>query len=59
MQEQKFDMEVTEYRKITMLETLARLYADQMGMEIQSIRIYPLDENGNKLPEIPRTKEVV
>ena len=54
MQEQKYDMEVTEYRKRTMLETLAMLYADQMGMELKSIKIYPVDEAGKKLPEIPQ-----
>ena len=58
MQEQKFDMEVTEYRARTMLETLAMLYADQMGMEIKSIKIYPVDETGKKLHEMPQ-KEVV
>lgn len=51
MQEQKFDMEVTEYRKRTMLETLAMLYADQMGMELKSIKIYPVDETGKKITE--------
>lgn len=54
MQEQKFDMEVTEYRKRTMLETLAMLYADQMGMEIKSMKIYPVDENGKKIPDPPK-----
>ena len=58
MQEQKFDMEVTEYRARTMLETLAMLYADQMGMEIKSIKIYSVDETGKKRSELPR-REVI
>ena len=58
MQEQKFEMEVTEYRARTMLETLAMLYADQMGMEIKSIKIYPVDETGKKLPEIPQKEAI-
>ncbi|MBR5596522.1 MAG: hypothetical protein IKW30_03850 [Lachnospiraceae bacterium] len=58
MQEQELDMEVTEYRAITMIETLARLYAHQMGMEIKSLKIYTADKDGNKLPE-KLLKEVV
>lgn len=58
MQEQKFDMEVTEYRARTMLETLAMLYADQMGMEIKSMKIYSVDEKGKKRLEIPQ-REVI
>ena len=58
MPKQEFDMEVTEYRAITMIETLASLYAHQMGMEIKSLKIYTADKDGNKLQEIKR-KEVV
>ena len=54
MQKQEFDMEVTEYRARTMLETLAMLYADQMGMEVKSIKISRVDEHGNKIEEIPQ-----
>ena len=52
MQEQKFDMEVTEYRKITMIETLAKLYAHQVGMEIKNLRIYPVKKDGEPLREV-------
>lgn len=48
MQEQEFDMEVTPYRAIKMMETLVKLYADQMGMTVEELRIYQKDENGNK-----------
>ena len=41
-----------------MLETLAMLYADQLGMEIKSLKIYPVDKTGKKLTELPQ-KEVV
>lgn len=47
MQKQEFDMEVTEYRARTMLEVLAMLYADQMGMEVKSIKIYSMNKGGN------------
>ena len=52
MQEQKFDMEVTEYRRITMIETLAKLYAHQVGMEIKNLRIYPVENDGKPLREV-------
>ena len=52
MQEQKFDMEVTEYRKITMIETLAKLYAHQVGMEIKSLRIYPVKNDGESFKKV-------
>lgn len=51
MPEQKFDMEVTDYRLSEMKNLLARLYADQIGMEIKSIKTYPVDPNKNELPK--------
>ena len=38
MQEEKFDMEVTEYRGKIIWETLAMLYVDQTGQEVKNIR---------------------
>lgn len=43
MAEQKFDMEVTAYRLQTMKDILVRLYAHQMGMEVVSVKTYPIN----------------
>ena len=58
MAKQEFDMEVSEYRALSMLDTLAFLLADQMGKEVASVRHYRVDENGNKIEELTR-KEVI
>lgn len=45
MQEQKYDMEVTDYRANQIWKTLAMLYAHQKGMEVERITIYSADPN--------------
>lgn len=39
MQEQQFDMELTEERLSYMKNLLVTLYADQIGMEVKSIKV--------------------
>lgn len=59
MAKQEFDMEVTEYRAITMMDTLARLLADQRKQEPVGIRHFRVDENGKKVKEITPQKAVI
>ena len=59
MQKQEFDMEVTEYRKFAMMETLERLLADQRQQEIVGSRHFRVDENGKKLEELTPRKAVI
>ena len=40
----EFDMEVTDERFEYMKNLLARLYADQIGMEVKSIKVRPANE---------------
>lgn len=40
----KFDMEVTEERLNDMKKLLVMLYADQIGMEVKSIKVRPADK---------------
>ncbi len=40
----KFDMEVTDERFEYIKNLLVRLYADQIGMEVNSIRVRPADQ---------------
>lgn len=40
----EFDMEVTDERFNYMKNLLVRLYADQIGMEVKSIKVRPVDE---------------
>lgn len=37
----KFDMEVTEERLSDMKKLLVMLYADQIGMEVKSVKVRP------------------
>lgn len=37
------DMEITEERIIQMKQLLAKLYADQIGMEVKNIKVKPID----------------
>lgn len=46
----EFDMEVTEERASYMKNLLAKLYADQIGMEVKSIRVKPVDSEDTKAP---------
>ncbi len=39
----EFDMEVTEERLNYMKNLLVTLYADQIGMEVKSIKVKPVD----------------
>ena len=42
MGQREFDMEVTDERAYIIMETLSRLYADQMGLEIEKMEFrYP------------------
>lgn len=41
--EKQFDMEVTDERFNYMKNLLVRLYADQIGMEVKSIKVRPAD----------------
>ena len=52
MQEQEFDMVVTEYRGRMIWETLARLFADQTGQEVERIT-YP-NQNREIPSEVPK-----
>lgn len=47
---QEFDMEVTDERLNHMKRTLAMLYADQIGMEIKSIRVVQAEGQNSKEP---------
>lgn len=47
---QEFDMEVTDERFNFMKNLLVTLYADQIGMEVKSIRVKPADERNTKEP---------
>lgn len=40
----EFDMEVTDERLEYMKKLLVRLYADQIGMEVKSIKVRPANE---------------
>ncbi|MDE5910246.1 MAG: hypothetical protein K2H52_16140 [Lachnospiraceae bacterium] len=40
----EFDMEVTDERFEYMKNLLVRLYADQIGMEVKSIKVRPVNE---------------
>lgn len=40
----EFDMEVTEERLNDMKKLLVMLYADQIGMEVKSIKVRPVDK---------------
>ena len=40
----EFDMEVTDERFEYIKNLLVRLYADQIGMEVKSIRVKPANE---------------
>lgn len=40
----EFDMEVTDERLEYMKNLLVRLYADQIGMEVKSIKVRPASE---------------
>lgn len=42
MEGQKFDMEVTDERADFMKKQLLRLYADQLGMEVVSVKVTPV-----------------
>lgn len=42
MGNQKFDMEVTDERLAFMKNQLLRLYADQLGMEVVSVKVTPV-----------------
>lgn len=44
----EFDMEVTKERAEYMKNLLVRLYADQIGMEVKSIKIRPANENSKE-----------
>ena len=41
----EFDMEVTEERANFMKRLLVTLYADQIGMEVSSIKVRPASKN--------------
>ncbi len=41
MENKKFDMEVTDERADFMKKQLLRLYADQLGMEVVSVKVTP------------------
>ncbi|MBD5395838.1 MAG: hypothetical protein HDR71_16610 [Lachnospiraceae bacterium] len=45
-----FDMEVTDERFNYMKDLLVMLYADQIGMEVKSIRVRPADKGTGKEP---------
>ncbi len=45
----EFDMEVTDERFEYIKNLLVRLYADQIGMEVKSIKIKPADEKTKEL----------
>ena len=47
---QEFDMEVTDARFNYMKKTLAMLYADQVGGEIKSIKVTPINKDTEKEP---------
>lgn len=51
MGQREFDMEVTDHRANVMLKTLCMLYADQMGLEIEDIKIIK-KESGEKEEQI-------
>lgn len=40
----EFDMEVTEERLSDMKKLLVMLYADQIGMEVKSIKVRPAED---------------
>lgn len=40
----EFDMEVTEERANYMKRLLVTLYADQIGMEVKSVKVKPLNQ---------------
>ncbi len=42
--ENQFDMEVTDERSNYMKKLLVKLYADQIGMEVKSIKVRPADK---------------
>lgn len=44
MEKPKYDMEVTDERADFMKRTLLRLYADQMGMDIVSVEVQPVNK---------------
>ncbi|MDE7046803.1 MAG: hypothetical protein K2P25_02275 [Lachnospiraceae bacterium] len=46
---QEFDMEVTDERFNYMKNLLVMLYADQIGMEVKSIKVTPVNK-GEKEP---------
>ncbi len=46
MEDQKFDMEVTDERLAYMKDQLLRLYADQLGMEVVSVTVTPKTKEG-------------
>ncbi len=45
----EFDMEVTDERFEYIKNLLVRLYADQIGMEVKSIKVKPADEKTKEL----------
>ncbi len=46
----EFDMEVTDERLDHMKNLLVMLYADQIGMEVKSIKVRPANEKKTKEP---------
>ncbi len=47
---QEFDMEVTEERLHYMKNLLVTLYADQIGMDVKSIKVTPVKKDTEKEP---------
>ena len=45
----EFDMEVTDERFNYMKKQLIMLYADQIGMEVKSVKVRPADETNDEL----------
>lgn len=41
----EFDMEVTKERADFMKRLLVTLYADQIGMEVKSVKVRPVNKN--------------
>lgn len=46
----EFDMEVTDERFEYIKNLLVKLYADQIGMEVKSIRVKPANRETTKEP---------
>ncbi len=47
---QEFDMEVTDARLDYMKNLLVMLYADQIGAEVKSIKVRPVEKGTGKEP---------